>query len=261
MLDISILVPTRGRPQRLEELFESFQSKTKNKKVFEFVFITDSDETSSKENIIKIGAKYPDITYHILVRDRSPFLNRDYYNWAATQIKSKFYWVFGDDVTIVVEDWDDIILPGLEHYCGVHPDRIVCASIKDNTPVPSHLLPKFPCFPLFSRETFLVTGMLLYPKVPTWGADYVAYEMYEPVGRLLRFEDRNYLNHKSSHTHQVPEDETNKRIGDIFNALKGVPEHNIQRILVQEIPEFRLILTNYMTRVKEERGFKIEGVE
>lgn len=247
----SLLIPSRERTPFLSPLVESIFNKTKEKEFIEVLFIIDDDDRTTKIKVESLQEEYKDkLDIKIHVRRRSIFLNRDYYTYLATKAIGDFLWVLGDDIRIYVDNWDIIIGRGIEHYFETRLDRIVCASIRDNTPKPNDKLPKFPCFPMFSKEAFQVTGMLLHPKIPTWGADYVAYMIYSKVDRLLEFKDIVYLNHISNHTHQVPVDRTNERIGAIFNQLKNVSAHNIQRIEREECPAIRQSILNHIHKCK-----------
>lgn len=242
----SLLVPTRSRPSYLDVLIPNIYDKTTNLEDIEILFAVDEDDLISQGKVKFLQKKYSDMTIHLHIRKRTEFLNRDYYNWLATFAKGDFLWIFGDDLTIHINGWDEIIKERLDEYFITHKDRIVCASIRDNTPKPSPYLPKFPCFPMFSREAFEVSEMLLHPKIPTWGADYLAYVIYEPIKRLLIIEEEVYLNHKSYHTKQVTADGVANRIGSIFNRMKMIPENNIQRIEREEVPIIKQKLLAYI---------------
>lgn len=256
MLRFSLLIPTRERTTFLGPLLESIITTAKEPQNLEILFgVDDDDRTSQKKVKFYIEDYKGKLNIRLLTRRRTIFLNRDYYAWLGFKATGDLLWVLGDDIRFYIPEWDIIIGRSIEHYFETHPDRIVCASIRDNTPKPNQKLPKFPCFPLFSKEAFKVSGMLLHPKIPTWGADYVAYMTYKPIDRLLEFNDRVYLNHKSYHTKQVEADKTAKRIGAIFNQLKNVPVHNIQRILREEVPFIRKKLQLHIDsfKVKEKK--------
>ncbi len=253
-MKFSLLIPTRERVQYLDNLVRNIYDRTTNKKDIEILFACDSDDVRSIDHLYLLKEKYKDsFDIQVHIRERTIFLNKDYYNWLAERANGEFLWVLGDDINIYVTGWDIIIYQQLTDFIQYHPDRIVCASIRDNTPKPSPHLPKFPCFPMFSKEVFQVSGMLLHPKIPTWGADYVAYETFFPIKRLLEITNEVFVNHISWHTRQVPIDNTNRRIGDIFNSYKNVPLHNIQRILAEEVPEIRQKLLIFIEQKQKEK--------
>ena len=99
---------------------------------------------------------------------------------------------------------------------------------------------------MFPKETLEYLGYLLYPQVPNWGADFVAYCLFHPLERILEINDKNYLNHISYHTKQVPTDAVGERIGAIFNSKKMRYEHNTDRIIGEEIPLIRKQVAQYI---------------
>jgi len=255
-MNFSLIIPTRERVASLNRTLRSLNETAVEKSQIEIIIICDNDDYDTKKLLDRIHPEYPDLIIKTHYRERTVFLNRDYYNWGASFATGRFIWVLGDDVTFSVERWDEAILIFLEQFCKDYPDKVFCVGIKDNTPKPNHILPKFPCFPLFTKEAYLATGVLFHPKVPTWGADYLIYQTYKPVNRLFFISDRCYINHVSNHTGQVESDKTNIRIGNIFNQMKNMPVHNIQRIERDEIPFMRQKLTKYIenwTREHHER--------
>ena len=247
-MKFSLLVPTRGRPERLAAFVESVYTQTTHKKNIEILFAADEDDIESQNNVRAIMAKFErQIEMSLHTRPQSEMLNNDYYNWLGDFATGDMIWILADDLLLIQPDWDTVVTREVESFFNAHPDRVVCVSIRDNTPPPSHRLPKFPCFPMFSREAKdACKGWYLHPKVPTWGADYVSYCIYQPIGRLLEIQDRNYLNHISWHTKQCDVDATNHRIGAIFNRLKGVWHHNTDRILAEEVPNIRNEVMDYI---------------
>ena len=249
-MDFSILVPTRERTNEVNRLLDSIKTTTKNPQNIEVLFACDEEDSSSINNIKSAQQRLPELSIKYFTRKRTSHINKDYYNWLATFATGDYLWISADDLRFLQESWDVMILEQLNYYFKDKPDRIACISIKDNTPKPSPWLPKFPCFPMFTKEVLKVMGFLLYPKVPTWGADYVAYQTFKPINRLLEIQDRCYLNHISYHTRAVEADGVSKRVGAIFNALKMVPYHNIQRIEKEELPGVRSKLEGYIRSYK-----------
>lgn len=240
-MKISILVPTRERPDKLKNFLECLYKDTHKKKNIEILIAVDNDDPTYNqvESIISSSNARFFADCRIVRRNRSEFLNRDYYNWMADQATGDLIWCLADDVTTVRNGWDTIVIEHVQRFFEQHPDRIVCVSIKDNTPPPSHRLPKFPCFPMFSREAINALGWMLPPNIPTWGADYIIYTIYHPLGRVLQIHDQNYINHVSWHTKQIEVDATNERIGAIFNKMKMIPEHNTDKMIAVDVPILR----------------------
>ena len=243
---ISILCPTRNRADKRENLVKSLNETVNNPNNIELLFIIDVDDMVSEKHIGTLINRYDKLNIRYIKRTRSTFLNRDYYNYATQFAKGDFYWAIGDDVIFLIPNFDKIILDNLEVYLKNKPDKIVCASIKDNTPKPNPRLPRFPCFPLVSKQAVKVLGFFIHPSIPTWGADYAIYCLYKECGRLFEIHDECYLNHVSFHTKQCEEDVIAKRIGNIFNSLKMKPEHNVDKIVAEQVPVQANLILNHI---------------
>ena len=243
MYKISLIAPTRERPQLFQQFIQSIDNTTHYKEYIEVLIICDDDDAFSQEYVNLAIKKYGQLHIRLLTRPRSEALNNDYYNFMASQATGDLIWVLADDLVLVFPNWDEDVQREAESIFFKYPDRILCFSMLDNTPPPSHRMPKFPCFPMFTKEARIALGgWILHPKILTWGADYVTYCTFQPIDRLVTMHQHNYLNHICSHNHQVVEDHINKRIGQIFNKNKMNPHHNTDRILAEEIPNIRLDL-------------------
>lgn len=248
----SLLVPTRERLPQFIRFLKSVKDTVSDLTNIEILVACDEEDIGSIKNVKNCKENlYPDLNIHLHIRKRSIYLNRDYYNWLAGFAKGDFIWVLGDDLVLMEKNWDITIATTLEGYLKTRKDRIICASIKDNTPKPNSTLPKFPCFPLFTKESLEIFGFLLHPEVPTWGADYLIYVLYNSIERLIRIENVVYLNHISYHTRQIESDAVSKRIGSIFNRLKMKPENNIQTLEKTIIPRQIKFIKNYICNYKD----------
>ncbi len=257
-MKFSLLIPTRERVNMLDRFLQSIYQHTTRKKNLEILIAVDDDDTGSLLKVKELQSRYErtmEIQMYIKTQ-RSEMLNNDYYNWLGAKATGDMIWVLADDLQLVSPDWDTHITNEVNAFFKKNPDRIVCVSIKDNTPPPSHNHPKFPCFPMFSREARDACGWLLNPMTPNWGADFIAYKIYKPIERLLEIHDKNYINHISWHTKQVAVDETNKRIGQIFNKLKMIPKYNTDRAISEEVPVIRKKLSNIISDLALKREAK-----
>lgn len=255
MYKISILIPTCNRPTLFQNCIQSISQNTKQLENLELLVIVDNTDDPTQDYVRKVMSQYRNIAITMLLRERSELLNEDYYNWAGRQATGDLIWIFADDLVVVAPNWDEVVQREVESFTKKYPDMVFCVSIKDNTPPPSHRLPKFPCFPMFTKQCLpALGGWYLHPKVPTWGADYITYCIFQPIERLLELHDRNYINHVSWHTKQVEVDGTNKRIGEIFNKLKMIPHHNTDRILSEEVPVIRGKLLDYVDPTRLMKG-------
>jgi len=248
----SLIIPTRDRPILFNRTLEAIWSHTTSKNNIELLVICDDDDNSSEKYIQEAMKKWSQLNIRLLKRERTQFSNRDYYNWGADQAKGELVWIFADDLEIVKYNWDEVVWEAYQKFKESRPDNCFCISVKDNTPVPRHDMPKFPCFPLFTKESRNLFGWYLHTSPPNWGVDYICYQIFNPLDRILQLHTDNFLNHISYHTHQVAEDSTALRVGNIFNKLKMIPEFNTDRILSQEVPLLREKLKNHIDSFKLE---------
>ncbi len=250
----SLLVPTRERRLQVKRFLKSVVETTSNKSAIEILFAIDEEDNASALNVIECQNQYPELNINFYKRNRSEYLNKDYYNYLTQFAKGEYCWILGDDCVLTSPNWDILVKKRLDDYFSVKKDRIVCVSIKDNTPKPSPTLPPFPCFPLISKEAINLLGFALHPEVPTWGADYLIFQLYFKSSRLLVIDDNVFVNHISYHTTHDPrlEDLVNKRIGNIFNKTKGMPQHNIQRLEKEVLPKQIEKIKEYI--IKKEQG-------
>lgn len=251
MIEYSLLVPTRERPYRLDKLFESIDLLTDNKNQVEILVAIDHDDEVSQHQLPILTKKYNQLIIKVFSRERSEFLNSDYYNFLGEKAEGNYLWINADDLVFLEKHWDTHILN--EHlipYLKDKPDRIMCAGIKDDTPKPKPSLPQFPCFPLVTKEARDFFGYILPPQIPTWGADYLVYLLYTQGGRYLTVHDRLYLAHIGIHTKTAPKDETAKRIERIFNQLKLNPLYNIDLNAERVIPQESEKLNKYLIQLR-----------
>lgn len=239
MRKISLIIPTRDRPDLFKRCIESWQTCTVHPENIELVVIVNDDDLASQEYVKKVLSQHRMFKQKILLRPYTQFINRDFYNWGADQAEGDLVWILGDDVLACGPMWDVHINNVIDSTFQKWPDGIFCLSIKDNTPVPRADMPKFPCYPMFPRQVREAHGgWYLVPTIPTWGVDFIIYKIYYGLERLVQIHDRNYLNHVSYHNHQVVQpDATNIRIGATFNLLKMRPEYSTDVYISNEVPK------------------------
>ncbi|MBS0653497.1 MAG: glycosyltransferase family 2 protein [Verrucomicrobia bacterium] len=137
MVEISILVPTRGRPVRLLDFLQSIIDTTANLSDVEVVLAIDVDDRSYDE------MKWPDANLKI-VRSIAPQASMGSLNTRCLDNSSGKLIILGnDDVVFRTKGWDQIIVEESKRY----PDGIFLMFAKDGIKNDA-----FPCFPILSRE-------------------------------------------------------------------------------------------------------------
>jgi len=114
---ISILVPTRGRPNNMVRLWDSIENTVSNPKNVEIIFYIDDDDKQSielvkKQKPLKCVVKY-------IIGER--IVLSKMWNECHKIAKGPYYHHCGDDVVFRTKNWDKIILEEFSKY----PDKIV----------------------------------------------------------------------------------------------------------------------------------------
>jgi hypothetical protein len=263
-MNLDLLVPTRYRPKLFKEFVDSVDRMTANKDRIKLHFIVDYEDNQTIPYVEAVKKEYSHINSEIHYVERQNTvetfnLNEQYYNFVARKCTGDLIWVLGDDVEIVSPRWDEQVEIEVNNFTVKYPDKIFITSILDNTKPPSHKLPKYPCFPMFTQEAKSALGnWILHPKIPTWGNDYILYCIFYQIDRILYLHNKTYLNHKSWHTKQVEVDETNNWIGHVFNQMKHVPHCDTERIIDQEVPriagDLKRIINEFYLQPKENQN-------
>ena len=236
MINISIIVPTRQREVKLRRFIASIFETTDNMDNLEIIFVCDDDYPESINDIKRLE-QICTFNHEILIRKRSEFSNRDYYNWAVPFTTGRYIWACADDLVFLHKGWDTLILERLDNFMDVHRDKIVCAVVRHNTHFVHGDASKIPSFPLISRQTYEEMGFLLHPELPTWGADHLLAELYSKVNRILTIDDVCFLNHISHHTKQIEADENTIRAGQICAKYAKNPENDMHWLLKNKVPQ------------------------
>ena len=234
-IKFSLLIPSRERYSMVSNLLVSIDRTVYDPTSVEILFAVDNDDTKTVDFINGMKNQVPRLNITIHTRERTEFINKDYYNWLGGLAKGKYLWVLGNDLVFHTPNWDKIIEDKIEtDIIYGHSDRVFCIGVNDGTPKPSKALPDFPCFPLISKEAFQALGFLLNPEIPTWGADYFCWCIYHGVDRLYYMKNI-VLEHISYHTRKVPVDDVNRRIGEIYAKNKPLHTHVLNNVTPQNI--------------------------
>ena len=229
-MKIDLLIPTRKRDGLLRGFVESVDKMTTDKDCITLNYMVDNGDQETEPYVKALVDQYKHIKseIHYINRQNDIWefnLNEQYYNYVARKVKGDLLFVVADDLELTSLGWDQDVITEVTNFTVKYPDKIFCISLLDNTKPPSHKLPKFACFPMYTKEARDALqkthcGGILHAAIKTWGADYISYVIFQPIDRLLIMHNKNYINHKSFHTKQVEVDETNEWIGKVFNQTK-----------------------------------------
>jgi hypothetical protein len=192
----------------------------------ELCFIYDNDDEFTERSLMGFSTKDKKCVF--VKRDRSEFLNRDYYNKLASIAKGKYFWGIGDDVRFCTPNFDKILEEHIETYLKDKPDRIAYISVHEEGSTAQH-----PCFPLITREAFEAVGEYHCSDLMSWGSDRILYEIYSPLNRCLYIPNIT-IKHLSYHDGTGEFDETAKSMKERF--FRDPNAHN--KVSMYKVPQY-----------------------
>lgn len=224
-MNVSIIVPTRSRLQRLTNMLHSVYDKAKEPDKVEVVLVYDNDDTETYDFLQSILEEIPNSK--ALNRDRSPNLNNDYLNYAAKHTQGKYIWGLGNDNEIVTENWDEVLINKCEAFLLNKRGRILYGYVADDI----HDDAPFwtgggCCFPIVSRESYEALGWFFPPEITKWGADHWLWIIYKSLkeNRILDLRKDLKVLHYCHHNGRCERDELNREMerGSYNNWLSDI---------------------------------------
>lgn len=163
--DISVLVPTRGRPENLARLLKSLGRHAS----VEVIIGLDADDPYVPDYVAKIAEIAPDYPL-IIVAQRHPTLGALINSLAA---KSSGAWMAAvpDDYVLMTPDWPEKLLAD----CAQLPRRMGVVYLNDS------LHPEFTAFPVISRFAYNAIGHYLNDSFPYWFGD----TWWDEIGEMM----------------------------------------------------------------------------
>ena len=112
-IDISVLLPTRGRPGALEHCLTSLLNKARNPHTVEVLLAFDRDDTDHMtyfEDVIVPWLRTTGVTYTALKFQRLGYIRlNEYLNELARHSQGDWLFFWNDDANMVTVGWDQII--------------------------------------------------------------------------------------------------------------------------------------------------------
>jgi len=148
VINISVLLPTRGRKEPLLKCLDSLLENAKDNTNIEVLLGVDTDDTEVIEYVeTVIIPKYYQVTMYLFKQLGYEKLNM-YYNTLANLAYGKWLFVFNDDVILETQDWDNVI-----YKYESHPMPLLRVNVR-NMDHP------FALFPIIKKEMIEVMGQL-----------------------------------------------------------------------------------------------------
>ena len=182
MPDISLLIPSRGRPGHIEKLVESVRAASTLD--IEVVVRIDADEPQRVEYERICSCHLSPVTCHLFSGPR--LVMSDLWNDAAKHATADVMMLCGDDLLWRTSGWDVMV----KNAFDAHPDKIVLVYGGDG-----HHASGFATHPLIHRRWYETLG---YFTAPYFSSDYADAWLWEISGMIGR---RQYLPFVTEHMH------------------------------------------------------------
>ena len=177
---ISILIPTRERPDYLRNLLDSIEETTKNKSLVDVWFYLDDDDYTTKQFIdARIIDKYSfKISYVFGPRTKTM---GEMFNTLREKCTTNpgIYMPASDDYIYVTKNWDQIVRDAFNRY----PDRILLAYADEPTTDSDVVI-----FVILSAEWTNLLGRILTEYFPFWYDDTWLDQVSQMVQRIIKLD-------------------------------------------------------------------------
>lgn len=233
---ISVIIPTRGRPDLLKNcLLSLLNNSYKKSRLFEIILLIDNDDNETLQTAIGLQSQFIFTIDHdktkcnslsIIVLDRSEYMQRDYNNAGAIAAKGELVFVLNDDATIDTNDWDKTIY---DFYQNNKPkDDIMLIAISDNTHdsrskdiMGEVRSPEThgPCFPIVTKTFINYTKGIFPSNIRMWGADIILYKIFYSSNRVYRLHNV-HVEHHSYHASNREKDCINDHVSMVSSRPK-----------------------------------------
>jgi len=201
-IKFSLIFPTRERCELVKKLLSSILKNTANLQEIEVLIAIDNDDKESLDTIANLGYQF----VKIFTVSRSLNFSRDYYTYLAKQSTGKWIITINDDCVFETPRWDEKAYEALKDKSGV-----IYGWIEDGLGgwrAKGH--GNYCCFPLQGRTGFEALGYIFPTRVPTWGADIWAKNLYDQINSVVTIPIT--IRHYCHHNQTRDQDAVSKRI-------------------------------------------------
>lgn len=225
-MKISILMPTRKRPQRLKLILDNIAASCDDISNIELLFLADEDDTETISELYALKQKF------IINCDKNIIFS-NMWNILYPEATGELIMIAGDDIEFKTTGWDTTI----RAVFAEHKDKFILVGTDDGI---QHQ--NIAVHPFIHRRWVNTLGYVLPPYFKYWYADNWLTDVAKAVGRFI------YLpNIMIQHVHGITgRDETYiKNEGfinearQVWNSTANLRDQDIQKILsaIQEYPK------------------------
>jgi len=162
---VSVLVPTRARPEMMFDALKSCWKNESGKGGVEYLMALDEDDQVSQDYFEKTIIPYMDkhsVDYEVHVVPKWGYTRlNEYLNYLAQRASGDWFLFFNDDARMMTKDWDSVI-----HR---HTGEFKIFRCKDNHEHP------YAIFPIIPHEYFVLTGSISPQQMTDAWVSQIAY--------------------------------------------------------------------------------------
>ena len=204
MIKISLITPTRNRPDDLKRFLKSVKDTTTNPGDIEILFYVDDDDHVTIPLINSLQSLYSSLNVYFHIGPRSDHFSKDYYNFLSLKAKGRWVMAINDDSIFMTPGWDITICEKMEAGAKANGDDILLGIVKDGMIREGEEArrPTMSCWLLSSKEYVNLMNGLLLEEIYTWGGDYWLGRVFTKVqgGRRKIYILDVFIDHNSHHT-------------------------------------------------------------
>jgi hypothetical protein len=119
-IDISILLPTRGRPKPLEQCLRTLLARAKDPSRIEVMLAFDNDDTENIAHFVNVIQPYLDdlgVEYSAIQFERLGYMRlNEYLNELAQHSQGSWLFFWNDDAVMKTQDWDQVIRDNAQEF-------------------------------------------------------------------------------------------------------------------------------------------------
>ena len=119
-IDISILLPTRGRPKPLEQCLRTLLDRAKDPSRIEVMLAFDNDDTENIAHFVDVIQPYLDdlgVEYSAIQFERLGYMRlNEYLNELAQHSQGSWLFFWNDDAVMKTQDWDQVIRDNAQEF-------------------------------------------------------------------------------------------------------------------------------------------------
>jgi len=210
---VSILTPTRGRPQMMARFVKSALDTAKCPDRIEFLIWVDNDDPFLSE-YAQIFGNMKEVKLFVGQMEKSDVVG-GIWNYLAERCHGQNLMMGNDDLMCTSKGWDN----SLDNTVRRYADKIYVAWFDDGINGQNHC-----AFPIVSRKWYEILGYFVPEDFMFFCHDTYLFHMARDLGRLLFIPDR--LEHWHHSTDKMERDDTTKR-----NRGKNQSQKDIQKLV------------------------------